>query len=929
MEYNELPDEILLNIFSSLSSKSIFKISLLHSSFYNLINKDLTWKLIVNKQISSREHLPEGIESWKAFYQYVFFNLKPLRIEYYDNPIIPFKTYANTIDEITLDAKLATSYLSTAVIYDADVWAHRLIKAGVKIDKAIITSAIEYNAIYCIQAFLKQNLINLNDQLNKDYAPTYLHYAVYHATDKAIAAMLIDYLMTQPKITLLPPLHVAAATGNEGQLKDIIARTKDIDKRDKGNCTALWWALVCGKVECARLLIAAGANLNDISHNIYTAGLDPLRINLNTALTAAIWSKNIACLALVLQYQIFEIKPELYMEEPQTPLSLLFKADFVEGLEYLAEKLNAFTVKEGNYSLLHLAIDQEGLQILRYLLNKRKEEINHIFFSKKEDDRGDRYLQTHSPLMHALFYGRLQAAKIMLEAGADAAQLGRFVCFDRSDRSKPCTDHYLFPLQELFKNKKRLYRLGIEEAIKLTRLLLDRLPLKQKPTDKTLHVFYTKNYLQNEALFEWIRHSNDEKNYMYQALALKIIELLIEYGADIYYTDEDGNTALSQAEEVKNEAIKQLLLKPGTLKQENSLQSKYNATFFNKSVNSESIFVHRFGIGRIDLDIDAKPKELYITGLNSFIGIVVIGEKRISLINWLSNSIITPVIEEINHVGENAKIIFVRELGRNNDEAFNQFVTSFNLPNFEVIELFDSKKEGSVTVKSDKTLHTYPRKIDSKQVHVRLMVPYLKQILNNFQNNEADLIYDGKAYTPFPALDDKSYAMLNAALFNIDFKTTTKEEFKGKIDIFLDVLAKKYHWQEVFRYAKDYLYAYLMHRNNQLKILETFTAEGTQLFKENKLAPAKIKFIVAVKIGQEFCKQDNPFYAIALFHLATLFFKEENFSQALKHYQDCLTIRKAILKTDDPQLRAVISAISQTENKLKEQQPKSKGFGLG
>lgn len=932
MEFDILPDEILLYLFALLSSKSISNINLLSSVYYELLNKDLAWKIRVNQQLSSRTELPEDMENWKAYYQYIFFNLKPFENSDEAEKTYSFKDYNNALEENKLTPETAMNSLSTAVRYDADIWAHNLIKHDAKPNIDIIKSAIKNNAVYCIERFLKQNLIDLNQESSEIETPTYLHYAVHYATDKMVLAKMLDYAYAnRSTLSILTRLHLSAATGNLKELENTLALTKDINERDKGYCTALWWALVCGQVECSQLLIKAGAALTTISINFTIAGgpAYPSHLNLHTALTTAIWSKNLACLRLVLQYQSIDINLEQLTHKFITPLKLLIKADFIEGFKYLANQIDTITYQKNGYTILHAVVQYDSLKILKFLLEKSKDIINHLFISDETYERGDRYIVTYSPLMYALFYRHLKAAKLLLESGADAAQLGRFICFDRNDSNKPCSDHFLIPLEELFKSKADLCDLGIENVVNLTKLLLDNVPLKQKRTDNKFNIFYTKNYLQGKAVMDWVRYSKDEYNLILETMTLKIIEILIQYGADINYTDEDGNTALSLAEEAKNEAIKQFILKHS--KSKKISPSNYNTTFFSKPTPPESIFVHHYGIGRIDPDIDAKPKELYITGLGTFIGLVVIGQRKISLIHWDAEAAITPVYDEIKWVGENSKLIIVRDLSRGvvNDAKFANFIERVNHPNHEVIELYDKKYGGTVTVKSDKSFNTYPRKITAEQMTVRARAVFIKQFLNNFKYPEADLYYDGKSYSPFPALDDKSYAILNETLFKAYPKSITEVSFKAAVEVFTDVLCKKHGWGETPGYINEYFYCYVLHRDKQLKTLETCTLEGIQLYKDNKLAPAKIKFTMAIKLGGEFCKNDNPYFALALFNQATLYFKENNFSEALELYQRCLTIRQAIFKADDPKIKAVINAISQTENKLKEQQPNTSSLKLG
>ena len=74
-----------------------------------------------------------------------------------------------------------------------------------------------------------------------------------------------------PEPFAAPPLVVAACRGDTAMVRSLLAHGADVDARDGAGGTALIWACDGGDLECARLLLDAGADPRLRNRDGYTA----------------------------------------------------------------------------------------------------------------------------------------------------------------------------------------------------------------------------------------------------------------------------------------------------------------------------------------------------------------------------------------------------------------------------------------------------------------------------------------------------------------------------------------------------------------------------------------------------------------------------------------------------------------------------------
>jgi ankyrin repeat protein len=332
-----------------------------------------------------------------------------------------------------------------------------------------------------------------------------------------------------------------------------------------GSCTALWWALISGHADCAKFLIANAAELDNIAyrnkHAYYSAihkeyyGFDSeIDIDLSNALLAAIWSKNVSCLTLVLPLQQHLLnRSQIKYHGSQTPLSLAVKCDFVTGVGLLIKQGENIAPSQEGYTIIHEAVNEDSLNTLRYLAKNYKHLINTVYTYNVTDDKDDGYVIKQTPLITALFYRHLEAAKVLLELDVNPNVLGQYISYDHNYHGEPDMNKTLLPLKVLL--EKQSYELRDLDA---SLILL----LTQQLLHKTKTSLYSQYFLREESLTTWLNYSLlNSASKLNDELVLSITKLLIEHGADVQQKDDyRGNTRLHAIAEVGNTKLMALLI---------------------------------------------------------------------------------------------------------------------------------------------------------------------------------------------------------------------------------------------------------------------------------------------------------------------------------------------------------------------------------
>ena len=190
-------------------------------------------------------------------------------------------------------------------------------------------------------------------------------------------------------------LHAAAEGGNTSIVKSMLSCGINIDsKDDESSATPLIIAVKENHVEVMKYLLQKGADIS------LTTGSDK-----RNALHIASQYGSVAAIEMLLSY---DLRPDSRDREGNTPLVCAAACGQIEAVNCLLKHgADPFLRGEHGWSLLHFAAQSGNVIIIETMLSKGLD----------VDSRGETLGLT--PLMVSIKFNKLEAAKYLLEKGAD------------------------------------------------------------------------------------------------------------------------------------------------------------------------------------------------------------------------------------------------------------------------------------------------------------------------------------------------------------------------------------------------------------------------------------------------------------------------------------------------------------------------------
>ena len=190
-------------------------------------------------------------------------------------------------------------------------------------------------------------------------------------------------------------LHAAAEGGNSSIMRSILSYDIDINsKDDESSATPLIIAVMHNHVEVAKYLLQKGADISLTTES-----------NKRKALHIASQYGSVEAIEMLLSY---DSRPDLRDGEGNTPLACAAACGQIEAVNCLLKHGADPSLKgENGWSILHFAAQSGNVIIIETMVSKGLD----------IDSRGEALGVT--PLMVCIKFGQLEAAKYLLEKGAD------------------------------------------------------------------------------------------------------------------------------------------------------------------------------------------------------------------------------------------------------------------------------------------------------------------------------------------------------------------------------------------------------------------------------------------------------------------------------------------------------------------------------
>ena len=190
-------------------------------------------------------------------------------------------------------------------------------------------------------------------------------------------------------------LHAAAEGGNSSIMRSILSYDIDINsKDDESSATPLIIAVMHNHVEVAKYLLQKGADISLTTES-----------NKRKALHIASQYGSVEAIEMLLSY---DSRPDLRDGEGNTPLACAAACGQIEAVNCLLKHGADPSLKgENGWSILHFAAQSGNVIIIETMLSKGLD----------IDSRGETLGLT--PLMVSIIFEKLEAAKYLLEKGAD------------------------------------------------------------------------------------------------------------------------------------------------------------------------------------------------------------------------------------------------------------------------------------------------------------------------------------------------------------------------------------------------------------------------------------------------------------------------------------------------------------------------------
>ena len=251
--------------------------------------------------------------------------------------------------------------------------------------------AVRYDNVELVKLLLQHGFdVNKAD----GYGDTALHVAVESGNVELVELLLQHGVDVSNRVTCLgqTALHVAVRYGKFELVKLLLQHGFDVNKADECGQTALHLAVKSGKVELVKLLLQHGFDVNKADE--YG----------QTALHLAVKSGKVELVKLLLQHGFDVNKADEY---GQIALHLAVKSGKVELVKlFLQRGFDVNKADEYGQTALHLAVKSGKVELVKLLLQ-------HGF----DVNRADEYGQTALHL--AVESGKVELVKLLLQHGFD------------------------------------------------------------------------------------------------------------------------------------------------------------------------------------------------------------------------------------------------------------------------------------------------------------------------------------------------------------------------------------------------------------------------------------------------------------------------------------------------------------------------------
>lgn len=296
------------------------------------------------------------------------------------------------------------------------------------------------------------------------------------------------------------PLHFAARIGDLNALQALLREGEfSVNSLDRERYTALHWAAKRGKLEAARILIRAGADLNAVNPQG------------NTPLILAAEEGHSTLVALLLE---LGARTSVLNKRKRSAFLAAGGRGDVATVSLLLERYQADPnqADESGFTLLHRAAGHSDADLARVLL-------------KHGADPNVLRSESISPLYEAAGDGAVEVARLLLEAGA---------------RVTPATE----------KEWRVLDAVAGNGSVEIARMLIARGAKPDGPALYTAansgHAGLVKLFLDHGADLQY-RESTWKRTALHTAHSAGVVKVLVEAGLDIEVKNEIGETPLHEA----------------------------------------------------------------------------------------------------------------------------------------------------------------------------------------------------------------------------------------------------------------------------------------------------------------------------------------------------------------------------------------------
>jgi ankyrin repeat protein len=451
---------------------------------------------------------------------------------------------------------------------------------------SLLQQAIIYDKPDIVKVLLDNGAdINLLDNINMPPLNTAIN-----EKNTEIANILIERgaNVNYKNIYGITPQHLAAKTKNNSVLKNLLSKKEiEIDPMDNTGASPLIYASIIGDIECMKILLDNGANINVID------------INGRTPIFYALESGQIDALKLLID------KGADLNKKDKKGNTLLDFATINRNFEVIKLLL------ENGIDINYKNTNGESLLITATLLNSDENNVSdlfHLLFNKgarKYIDEFDN--QQITPLMYAIGSQNIDLIELLLQNGADIKNVKTYngktaldiaEGLEKNDINKTIYKLFIDTDKSRYKLIKAVAMGNLDEA---QTFINEGIPINIKNNNgdnllqtacfKTINLDMVKLLLKN-GVGEFINNQNKmgATALMYAVYQnnLPLVKLLLENGAMEGINDQDlnGLTALMTAVLQDDLEIVTLLLEQGA---DISLRDKFGNTALKLSKDSTEI----------------------------------------------------------------------------------------------------------------------------------------------------------------------------------------------------------------------------------------------------------------------------------------------------------------------------------------------------